>query len=84
VGNEQKKDSDLSVYPNPASDYLTFDRAGYNPCRVELINSTGKTLISATLTIDEITGLSNLPNGVYILRAIYDDEVFTERLVIQN
>ncbi len=64
--------SNLAVYPNPASDYLHVEQPARILVRhVELLNSVGKTILSAdvrsrTLQLD----VRHLPPGVYFLRAV--------------
>ncbi|WP_266203556.1 M43 family zinc metalloprotease [Pontibacter kalidii] len=62
--------SDLTVFPNPTSDYLYIEQPARIRVRhVELINSLGKTVLTAetrhrTLQLD----VQHLPSGVYFLR----------------
>ncbi|MCX2740631.1 M43 family zinc metalloprotease [Pontibacter anaerobius] len=64
--------SDLTVYPNPTSDYLYIEQPARILVRhVELINSVGKTILTAearsrTLQLD----VRHLPPGVYFMRLV--------------
>lgn len=62
--------SDLVVYPNPASDFITIEQPARVTVRlVELINQMGQVLVNEE-TKDRVLRLDvrHLPQGVYILR----------------
>ncbi|WP_161889547.1 M43 family zinc metalloprotease [Pontibacter russatus] len=62
--------SDLVVYPNPATDFITIEQPARVTVRhVELLNQMGQVLVSEE-TKDRVLRLDvrHLPQGVYILR----------------
>ncbi len=76
----------LNVYPNPARDNLSVYTNGSLPYRIELIDVTGKVVLEDQLLekggnqID----ISNLKDGLYVLRANYADSYITKRIVIRR
>lgn len=76
------KNDQLSIYPNPSSDYLYLDTStGELPIRVEIFNLNGS-LIAEQNVLDFTNKISiaDLPNGAYFIRVIYDsgDTQFAE------
>jgi len=74
--------SNISVYPNPASSYLSvlYDLNGYENLSLQVADMTGKTLYQRQLNHvqDEITLITeNYPTGQYIL-SIYADNQLIE------
>ncbi len=60
----------ISVSPNPAHDYITVSHPGKGYTRVTVLNGKGQTVrdvvsASSSLTFD----ISNLPAGLYVVRA---------------
>ena len=75
----------ISVYPNPAHDYIRIGANNYSSVQCELYSVTGQLLISTTET--EIN-VSELEPGIYFIRiececrdAIH--RIFTERVIIK-
>lgn len=62
---------DLSVFPNPATDYVSISAPSNETFTVQLIDVSGKILQTQLLFLSETpTGLSltDLPAGLYVLR----------------
>ncbi len=72
----------LTIYPNPTKDNITIESALHS--RIEIINIEGQILKTLQLT-DHATQMdvSNLPNGVYILKAYSDKGVSIQKLIRQ-
>ncbi|MEZ5055475.1 MAG: MopE-related protein [Saprospiraceae bacterium] len=68
--NSRDKNSQIIVYPNPASDEIFVEGKSYYQ-RLELKTLTGKTLF---LTYDSFVDISNFSPGVYIIQIA--DEYF--------
>ena len=81
--------ANLKVYPNPCNDYITLEyRTGnnYNTLWVELIDATGKTVLTQKLKggdNDELLGIAEFKPGVYVVRLIGDNSsVAVQRITI--
>jgi len=71
----------ISVYPNPAHDYIRIDTQSIAPVqRIDIYNSTGQMVLSTTET--EIS-VSTLPQGVYFISVFTENQKFVERIVIK-
>lgn len=79
--------SRLLIYPNPACDIVNFhfqSQTYLNNARIEILDVTGRTLLSDNFHASEITLMmdaSKLPSGIYIVRVVSEGEVLlTEKL----
>lgn len=80
-GIEENDAAAISVYPNPAHDYIRIDTQSIAPVqRVDIYNSTGQMVLSTTET--EIS-VSTLPQGVYFISVFTENQKFVERIVIK-
>lgn len=80
-GIEENDAASISVYPNPAHDYIRIDTQSIAPVqRVDIYNSTGQMVLSTTET--EIS-VSTLPQGVYFISVFTENQKFVERIVIK-
>ncbi len=66
-----KIECDISVYPNPANEYLTIrSNNGSSITRAEIWNTTGKLVyVNANVDVDALTiPVSDYPEGIYLVR----------------
>jgi hypothetical protein len=60
--------SNLSVYPNPASEFITINSEYFQPINYKLFNLSSKLVKSGTVDKEnEKIVITHLPEGVYIL-----------------
>jgi len=73
----------LTVYPNPASDYLTIETsAAQTPGRLSILNQDGRQIITLQITQTKTElNLSSLPAGVYFVRLTNDKTVSTGKFI---
>ncbi|MEI6577094.1 MAG: T9SS type A sorting domain-containing protein [Bacteroidota bacterium] len=82
VGMEELQGQKLSIYPNPASDYVQVLSNGKGD--LNIYDMTGKLVLSSKINSPtEVIDISKLSKGIYILRTINGDKVFTEKLVVE-
>ena len=80
-GIEENEAAAISVYPNPATDYVIVETChGASVQRVEIYDITGHKVLSSTST--EIN-ISELPQGVYFVAVFTENQKFVERIVIK-
>ncbi len=83
------KENALIVYPVPASESINIVIPGKsnNSCLVELYSSNSQKVHSVEEAINdpvlEISDL-NLPDGIYYLKAYYNGNIFTSKIVIMR
>jgi 3',5'-cyclic AMP phosphodiesterase CpdA len=79
---EITRPSGLSVYPNPATDKVTIGCPGH--AEIEILNIEGQTLKKVvTRDDDTVMDLSDLPGGIYLVRATTQSGVSVKKLVKQ-
>jgi len=83
VGVPDRKQTHLSVYPNPASDKITIEKAESRyPDQLFILNPDGKEMLRRTLT-GRITAIdiSDLPAGMYMIRLVGEHSVQVSKIV---
>jgi hypothetical protein len=82
--------SSATVYPNPSSGvfYLTLHSPVAGSVDVTLYDLLGKTVLNQSFAVvagaNELTvGSATLAKGVYLLRAVTQNEVFSEKVVVE-
>ena len=80
--------NELSVYPVPAQDYLTFSASFNEPQQVivKLFDTHGKELISQDLgrvvQIQQSLAVEHFPAGIYLLQLHVNGTVFHKNVII--
>ncbi len=77
-GVEEHEDVMVAVYPNPAHDKLFVNAE--NVQHIDIYGVTGQMVMSSTET--EIN-VSDLEPGMYFVRIIYGENIYTERVIIR-
>ena len=76
---------ELTIYPNPTSDYIYIDGATLIS-EIEIYNSLGDNVISRTnnLSAERIKiDLLNKPKGIYFIRIEYSNQLINHKIVLQ-
>ena len=79
--DEKHENLDLSVFPNPVSSIFTLE--GVNLGTAEIINAEGKLIRTISLNYINTIDVSDLTNGVYIIKVSSDKKVGYTRFVKQ-
>jgi hypothetical protein len=86
VSINEQKEAHMAIYPNPGKDlfYLELNDNMVSHPVVEIYNILGK-MVWATKTSQRKTmmDLSNLPNGVYLVKIIGLDKPMIQRIIKQ-
>lgn len=70
VAKVENATSLFSIYPNPCSDITTFFKQDYKHLNILIFNTLGQVVRTVSLTtIQTKINLSELPNGMYIVRS---------------
>lgn len=70
----------FEIYPNPANDVLYVNWKSQMPYQIEIYNLLGVSVLR-TVTANQID-ISNLTEGVYILKGIVNDKVIVRRFEV--
>jgi hypothetical protein len=71
--DEIRSQAQVTVFPNPASEYLSVNIAGFHPigASLELVNMQGQWCLASPLTSGlQTIPLPSLPSGLYIWRVV--------------
>lgn len=60
--------STITVFPNPAADYVGVNDENDRVVRIEFYNLTGRQMRTSTISRGEKVNILDLPDGVYFVR----------------
>lgn len=85
TGISSNKKRGYSVYPNPASNFITIGTEFNGNADFIIYNPEGKKMLKVKLSSNKtVIPISTLNNGVYIFRIINDTDSFTGKLIINK
>lgn len=85
TGNDDMTVSDdqASIYPNPAKDELTIEISGN--ASVQIINAQGQLVKTAHISdYFNFLNIGELSNGIYMIKIIMNNELYTKKLIKQS
>jgi hypothetical protein len=76
----------MELFPNPASSELNLRFAGEAPRTIEIMDATGRTAARIGWRTDGIVPLTDLSQGLYVVRAVAADgrTLAQQRLIVQR
>jgi hypothetical protein len=74
-----KKNLDFSIYPNPASNSISFNKE-MNGAAYEIYNITGQLVKNGIFSGSPIM-IENLQSQLYIVKAVKDNQHYVKRFV---
>ncbi|HWY35234.1 MAG TPA: T9SS type A sorting domain-containing protein [Nitrosopumilaceae archaeon] len=74
--------SQISVYPNPTNGNFTVQTSFSTPQQIQVVDITGKTVLSQTISGKTNISADNLPNGIYNVIITGNNKVENKRLII--
>ena len=86
---ETPKNESITVYPNPASDLISFDfgRHLYNTLSIELLDLHGELVKTFNFNSNEENvqvPAQDIENGLYIVKYQIDDKMLFNKITIQH
>ena len=79
-GVEENADMTISVYPNPAHDFIIIRANNDLSLQCDLYSVTGQKVLSST---EDVINVLELESGVYFVRVNCGENVFTECVIIK-
>lgn len=73
---------DLSVFPNPANDFIIIETSVVGNKNIELIDISGRTILSSAISGNRFD-VSTLNSGVYILKVSINGRVSTSKIIVE-
>ncbi len=81
VGVDEKDNSQIRVYPNPASKELTM--AGIDkPVGLKLLSVFGQAIVEQKVAEGTTLNLSNYATGIYVLQLFDGEEILQQEKII--
>jgi len=72
---------DLKVFPNPVADFLNINMQRNGYYRLEIIDFSGRCVLSDTCTGHLRIDVRNMSNGIYLLKMMSGTYVFTRKFI---
>lgn len=72
----------ISIYPNPAADFITIDCNSQT--EISLFDLNGKLILASSLNAKETFDLTEMANGIYFIECISSGSRFVQKIVIQK
>ena len=80
TGIESITNDELRIYPNPVKDYLRFTNYELRFNKVEILDLSGKTLMSQS-SLSSPINVTTLPSGVYFVKITTDSGIITKKFI---
>ncbi len=74
----------FSVYPNPSDQYLLIQSGVLKDISLEIMDATGKLVMTKTVKTGERISTEAFPDGLYFVKVIADNMLETTRLIIHH
>lgn len=83
VNNKEEEifENDINIYPNPASNELFIETSFNGEFTYEVFNLQGKSILGKTSNMRTIN-VSNMANGLYVLKLNYQDMQITKKFSV--
>ena len=74
----------LHVFPNPVNEFININLKNNISSNYEILDVSGKVLLSDSFLNETQINTSNLQNGIYIIKVVNDFKSFSKRIKIIN
>jgi hypothetical protein len=81
TGIDDILENSISIYPNPVNYELKIMNCEYRINAVEITDISGKVIYNSKFIIYNSINVSHLPEGVYLLKIMIDNNIFTKKIV---
>lgn len=81
LGVEAISNNTCNIYPNPATTELNIGLAEEGNAKVSIIDAAGQVVKTMTSDLKESINISNLPKGIYMVRVVTNNSVYTNQFV---
>ncbi|WP_319479094.1 endonuclease [uncultured Draconibacterium sp.] len=84
TSTELINESDITIYPNPAKDYVVINLPDRNNAKGLVYNLNGKLVANFDFNLNYKFSTTDINSGIYILHIATKDQVFMSKLVISK
>jgi len=84
VGINEVNENNISLYPNPFENMITIDSKNIEIQSIQIFSSIGKLVFdkhSSKLSSNYKINLSNLSNGLYVIKITTNDEIISKNII---
>ena len=82
IATTNKTNPEVSIYPNPAKDYIQINTDNLNIETCEIVDTNGKTIKHQTINTSKFKiKIADLPKGIYFLKFNTNNGIITKRIV---
>lgn len=74
---------DVTIFPNPANDFITLQSGAKNITDLSLTNSMGQEMLHISYP-ERRVNVSHLNAGLYILKGTIGDKLFTKKIILKK
>lgn len=82
INNSEKSDINISVYPNPASNYFIINKSNNKTYNYQVFSIQGKLVAEGRVINNKKVDISGFSNGSYMISIFSDDMVYTKLLTV--
>ena len=80
--NEVIEDTNIKVYPNPATNFLIIENLNATIKNIEIIDNQGTVLITKNITDQSIKfDISQLKTGIYLFKIYTEEDFYTKKII---
>jgi hypothetical protein len=84
VNVHESQMSSLELFPNPANNIININLKNNISSNYEILDISGKVLLSNSFLNETQINSSDLKNGIYIIRVVNDFKSFSKRITITD
>ncbi|MDR3705342.1 MAG: leucine-rich repeat domain-containing protein [Paludibacteraceae bacterium] len=71
----------INLYPNPATDGFNISGLNGVSCMITIIDASGKTVLTKEIMGNQYVAISELPQGLYIVKIKTDNETIEKKII---
>ena len=84
INNEVANNNLTNIYPNPANDSFIIETTSIEKQTLEIVDVTGKIVLCQELNNKTNIDASNLDNGIYFIQLKSNENIYTQKIIIQH
>jgi hypothetical protein len=83
VGLADVKELPLNIFPNPTKDVIILSGLKEGVYNMEVIDMSGRVMITDNITNNSLIDLSSLQKGCYVVKASNNDSTYSSKVIVK-